>query len=114
EEDRRNDPYHGPMRPELCNRNARRYDEPAQRAEIRHEAYQSCRNADQEPMLEPKQGQRCRVEYREDQAQRALADHKAADRVVDLASKSPDGFALRRRYPVVNNRHHLLPIIDEI
>ena len=65
-------------------------------------------------MLEPEQGQRCRVEYREDQAQRALTDHKAADRVVDLASKSPDGIALRRRYPVIDSRHHLLPIIDEI
>src|SRR3984893_17971674 len=102
------------MRPELCNRNTHRYDKTAQRAEIRHEAYQSCRNADQEPMLEPEQGQCRRVEYREDQAQRALTDHKAADRVVDLASTSPDGFALRRRYPVVENRHHLLPIIDEI
>src|SRR4029079_8533367 len=102
------------MRPELCNRNARRYDEPAQRAEIRHEAYQSCRNADQETMLEREPRQRCRVEYREDQAQRALTDHKAADCVVDLASKSPDSIALRRRYPVVDNRHHLLPIINEI
>jgi hypothetical protein len=87
------------MRPELCNRNARRYDEPTQRAETQHEAYQSCRNADQKPMLEPEHGQRCRVEYREDQAQRALTDHKAADRVVDLASKNPDGIALCRRYP---------------
>src|ERR1044072_9008990 len=98
------------MRPELRNRNARRYAEPAQRAEIWHEAYQPCRNADQEPMLEPEQGQRCRVEYREYQAQRALADHKAADRVVDFAGKSPDGIALCRRYPVVDNRHHLLPV----
>jgi len=31
---------------------------------------------------------------REDQTQRALTDHKAADRVVDLASKSLDGFAV--------------------
>src|ERR1700730_18968392 len=102
------------MRPELCNRNARRYDEPAERAEIRREAYQSCRNADQEPMLEPEQGQCCRVEYREDQAQRALTDHKAADCAVDLASKSPDRIALRRRYPVIDNRHHLVPIIYEL
>src|SRR6185295_17172725 len=102
EEDRRDAPDDGPMRPELCNRNARGYDEPAQRAEIRHETYQSCRNADQEPMLEPQQEQRCRVEYREDQAQRALTNHKAADRVVDLAGKGPDGIALRRRYPVID------------
>src|SRR5262245_65516597 len=101
------------MRPELCNRNARRYDESAQRAEIRHEADQSCHNSDQEPMLEPEQGQRCRVEYREDQAQHALTDQKAADRVVDLTSKSPDGIALRRRYRVIDNRYHLLPIRNE-
>ena len=48
-------------------------------------------------MLEPEQGQRCRVEYSEDQAQHTLTDHKAADGVVDLAGKSPDGRAVRRR-----------------
>jgi len=41
-------------------------------------------------MPELEQGQRCRVEYRENKAQRALTDHKATDRLVDLASKSPD------------------------
>src|SRR5262249_149857 len=60
------------------------------------------------------QGQRCRVEYREDQAQRALTDYIATDRVIDLAKKSAECIALRRWYPVVDNRHHLLPIIDEI
>ena len=42
-------------------------------------------------MLEPEQGQCCRVEYREDHAQHALTDHKAADRVVDLGESRETG-----------------------
>src|SRR6516165_6112442 len=103
-----------PVRPELRDRDARRNNETGERAEIGDEAYQACRKADRQTVLEADQPQRKCVVYGEDQTKRALAAHESTDRVVDLAGQRSHRVAARGRDPVVDRCDHPVPIVDKV
>ena len=55
-----------------------------------------------------------RVKHAQDEAERALATHESADRVVDFPGERSDGGAVRRRRPIVDRGEHVVPVIDQI